>query len=104
MKPDGRRANHNVVIVEKSWPNRIETLIISVKLQPNVIRSQLGVISVRNRISRLKKLCIIKPMKSVPKVRGLPLKLSFLLSDFHEIPQNVTLISNEFFGIFYKAE
>ena len=40
MKPDGRRANH--IIVEKSWPNRKETLIISVKLQPNVIHSQLA--------------------------------------------------------------
>ena len=45
-----------------SWPNRKETLIISVKLQPNVINSKVGVISVRNRISRLKKLCIIKPI------------------------------------------
>ena len=45
-----------------SWPNRKETLIISIKLQPNVIHSQVGVISVRNRISRLKKLCIIKPI------------------------------------------
>ena len=60
MKPDGRRAN--LIIVEKSWPNRKETLIISVKLQPNAIHSQLGVISVRNRISRLKKLCRIKPI------------------------------------------
>ena len=42
--------------------------------------------------------------RSVPKVRGLPSKLSFLLSDFHEIQQNITLMSNEFFGIFYKAE
>ena len=58
MKPDGRRANH--IIEKKPWPNRKETLIISVKSQPNVIHSQLGVISVRNRISRLKKLCIIK--------------------------------------------
>ena len=33
MKPDGRRANH--IIVEKSWPNSTETLIISVELQPN---------------------------------------------------------------------
>ena len=41
--------------------------------------------------------------RSVPKVRGLPSKLSFLLSDFHDIPQNVTLMS-KFFGIFYKAE
>ena len=49
-----------IISVEKSWPNRKETLIISVKIQPNVIHSQLGVISVRNRISRLKKLCIIK--------------------------------------------
>ena len=32
MKPDGRRANH--IIVENSWLNRKETLIISVKLQP----------------------------------------------------------------------
>ena len=60
MKPDGRRTNH--IIVEKSRPDRKETLIISVKLQPNLIHSQLGVISVRNRISRLKKLCIIKPI------------------------------------------
>ena len=60
MKPDGRRAKH--IIVEKSWPNRKETLIISVKLQPNIIHSRLGVISVRSRISRLKKLCIIKPI------------------------------------------
>ena len=60
MKPDGRRANH--ITIEKSWPNRTKTLIISVKLQPNVIHGQLGVISVRNRISRLKKLCIIKPI------------------------------------------
>ena len=60
MKPDGRRTNHT--IVEKSWPNRKEALIISVKLQPNLIHSHLGVISVRNRISRLKKLCIIKPI------------------------------------------
>ena len=42
--------------------------------------------------------------RSVPKVCGLPSKLSFLLLDFHEIPKNVTLMSNEFFGIFYKAE
>ena len=49
-------------IVEKSWPNRKETLKISIKLQPNVIHSQLGVINVRNRISRLKGLCIIKPI------------------------------------------
>ena len=43
--------------------------------------------------------------RSVPKVRGLPSKLSFLLLDFHEIPKkNVTLMSDEFFGIFYKAE
>ena len=42
--------------------------------------------------------------RSVPKVCGLPAKLSFLLSDFPEIPQNVTLMSHEFFGIFYKAE
>ena len=60
MKPDRRRANH--IIVEKSWPNRTETLMISVKLQADVIHSQLGVISVRNRISRLIKLCIIKPI------------------------------------------
>ena len=60
MKPDGRRANH--IIVEKSWPNRKETLIISVTLQPNVIHGQLGVISVRNRISRLKQLCIFEPI------------------------------------------
>ena len=58
MKPDGRVANH--IIVEKSWPNGKETLIISMKLQPNIIHNQLGVISVRNRISRLKKVCIIK--------------------------------------------
>ena len=51
------------IIVEKLWPNQKETLIISVKLQPNVILSQLdAVISVRNRISRIKKLCIIKPI------------------------------------------
>ena len=50
------------IIVEKSWPNRKETLIISVKLQPNVILSEVGVISVRNRISNLKKFCIIKPI------------------------------------------
>ena len=49
-------------IVEKSWPNRKETLKISIKLQPNVIHSQLGVINVRNRISRLQELCIIKPI------------------------------------------
>ena len=61
MKPDGRRANHT--IVEKSWPNRKETLIIPAKLQPNAMHSQLGVISVRNRISRLKKRCIIKPIR-----------------------------------------
>ena len=60
MKPDRRGANH--IIVEKSWYNRKETLMISVKLQPNVIHSQQGVINVRNRISRLKKLCIIKPI------------------------------------------
>ena len=60
MKPDGRRANH--IIVEISWPNRKETLILSVKLQPNVIYSQLGVISVRNRISSLEKLSIIPPI------------------------------------------
>ena len=42
--------------------------------------------------------------RSVQKVCGLPSKLSFLLSDFHEIPENVTLMSNEFFGIFCKAE
>ena len=60
MKPDGRRANH--IIVEESWPYRKATLIISVKLQPNVTHSQLGVVSVRNRISRLKKRCIIKPI------------------------------------------
>ena len=35
MQSDGRRANH--IIVEKSWPNRKDTLILSVKLQPNVI-------------------------------------------------------------------
>ena len=65
MKPDGRRVNHT--IVQKAWPNRTckETLIISVKLQPNVIHSQLGVISVRNRISRLKKLWIIKPLSRI---------------------------------------
>ena len=51
MKPDGCRANH--IMVEKSWPNRKETLIISVKLQPNVIHNQLGVINLRNRIFRL---------------------------------------------------
>ena len=60
MKPDGRRANQ--IIVEKSWPNRKETLIIPIKLEPNVIHSQLGVISVRNMITRLKKLCIFKPI------------------------------------------
>ena len=60
MKPDGRRANH--ITVEKSWPNRKGTLIISVTLQPNVIHGQLGVISVRNRISRLKQLCIFEPI------------------------------------------
>ena len=60
MKPDGCRANH--IIVEKLWPNLKETLIIiSVKLQPNVIHNQLSVISVWNRIPRLKKLCIIIP-------------------------------------------
>ena len=37
-------------------------MILTVKLQPNVIHSQLDVISVRNRISRLKKLCLIKPI------------------------------------------
>ena len=37
MKHDGRRANHIIVEKENSWPNRKETLIISVKLQPNVI-------------------------------------------------------------------
>ena len=42
--------------------------------------------------------------RSVPKVRDLPSKLSFLLSDFHEIPQNVTLMPNELFGLFYKAK
>ena len=36
------------ITVEKSWPNRKETLIISVKLLPNVIHSKVGVISVRN--------------------------------------------------------
>ena len=49
------------IIVEKA-SNRKETLIISIKLQPNVIHSKVGVISVRNRISGHKKLCIIKPI------------------------------------------
>ena len=39
-----------------------------------------------------------------PKSSWTPSKLSFLLSAFHEIPQNVTLMSHEFFGIFDKAE
>ena len=32
------------IIVEKSRPNRKEIMIISVKLQPNVIHSKVGVI------------------------------------------------------------
>ena len=44
MKPDGRRANH--IIVEKLLPNCKETLTISLKLQPNVIYSELVVTSV----------------------------------------------------------
>ena len=66
MEPDRRRGNH--IIVENSRPNRKKTLIISVKLQPNGIHSQLGVISVRNRISRLKKLCIINPVNEDPRL------------------------------------
>ena len=38
------------------------------KLQPNVIHSQLGMISVRNKISRLKKLCIINPVNEDPRL------------------------------------
>ena len=52
--------NAEQITVGKSIPNRKEKLIISVKLQSNIIHSKVGVISVRNRISRLKKFCIIK--------------------------------------------
>ena len=40
----------------------------------------------------------------VPKVRGLPSKVSFLFSDFHEIRLNVAFISNTFFDLFNKAK
>ena len=53
LRNETRCAPSNHIIVEKAWPNRKETLIISVKLQPNVIHSQLDVISVRNRIALL---------------------------------------------------
>ena len=49
-------------VAQWKMPMGKETLIITIKLHPNVIHSQLGMISVRNRISRLKKLCIIKPI------------------------------------------
>ena len=50
------------------------------------------------------KLCIFTTTRFVPKVRGLPSKVSFLFSDFHEIRLNVALMSNKFFDIFNKAK
>ena len=60
MKSDRRRANH--IIEEKSWPNRKITLIIFIKLQPNVIHGLLGVISVRNRIQLVVFFCSSVPV------------------------------------------
>ena len=51
-------ANH--IIVEKSWPIRKETFIISVKLQPNVIHNQLCVIKIIKQEGFKKVLRVIK--------------------------------------------